>query len=33
MGDLTDAQIDAALAHGHKVWQREPRAAAARYDR
>ena len=33
MGDLTDAQIDAALTRGGEARQREPRAAAARYDR
>lgn len=33
MADLTDAQIDAALARGEAVRRTEPRAAAARYDR
>jgi hypothetical protein len=33
MDDLTDTAIDAALARGKKVCQREPRALAARYDR
>lgn len=33
MGDLTDAQIDAALQHGQMARLHEPRAAAARYDR
>ena len=33
MDSLTDAQIDAALARGQEARQREPRAAAARYDR
>jgi len=33
MGDLTDAQIDAAMTRGEEARQREPRAAAARYDR
>jgi hypothetical protein len=32
MVDLTDAQIDAALARGRLARQMEPRAAAARYD-
>jgi hypothetical protein len=33
MTDLTDAQIDAALARGEAVRQAEPHAATARYDR
>ena len=33
MGDLTDAQIDAALERGQAARRHEPRAAAARYDR
>ena len=33
MGDPTDAQIDAALERGREASLREPRAAAARYDR
>lgn len=33
MADLTDAQIDAALARGEAARHTEPRAAAARYDR
>jgi hypothetical protein len=32
MADLTDAQIDTALARGQEAGQHEPRAAAARYD-
>jgi Protein of unknown function (DUF2442) len=33
MAELTDAQIDAALARGEAARSSEPRAAAARYDR
>lgn len=33
MADLTDAQIDAALARGKAARLAEPRAATARYDR
>ncbi len=33
MAELTDAQIDDALDHGHKARLREPRAATVRYDR
>jgi hypothetical protein len=33
MAELTDAQIDAALARGKAARSSEPRAAAARYDR
>lgn len=33
MAELTDAQIDAALARGQAARRQEPRAAAARYDR
>lgn len=33
MAELTDAQIDAALARGKTARSSEPRAAAARYDR
>lgn len=33
MAELTDAQIDAALERGNAARLREPRAAAARYDR
>ncbi|WP_424137831.1 DUF2442 domain-containing protein [Roseomonas chloroacetimidivorans] len=33
MDDLTDTQIDAAMTRGREARQREPRAAAARYDR
>lgn len=33
MGDLTDGEIDAALQRGAEARAREPRAAAARYDR
>jgi hypothetical protein len=33
MAELTDAQIDAALARGKAARASEPRAAAARYDR
>ena len=33
MTELTDAQIDAALARGKAVRRSEPRAARARYDR
>jgi hypothetical protein len=33
MADLTEAQIDAALARGEAVRRTEPRAATARYDR
>ena len=33
MGELTDAQIDAALERGRETSLREPRAAAACYDR
>lgn len=32
MADLTDAQIDAAMARGKLALESEPRAAAARYD-
>jgi hypothetical protein len=32
MADLTDAQIDAAIALGDKLALTEPRAASARYD-
>ncbi|SNT24250.1 Protein of unknown function [Sphingomonas laterariae] len=32
MTDLTDAQIDAAMARGKLALESEPRAAAARYD-
>jgi hypothetical protein len=31
--DISDAQIDAAIARGEHVMASEPRAAAARYDR
>jgi len=33
MADLTDAEIDRALARGNTVRLSEPRAATARYDR
>ena len=33
MAEPTDAQIDAALAHGRAARLHQPRAAAARYDR
>jgi hypothetical protein len=33
MAELTDAEIDAALARGREVRLAEPRAASARYDR
>jgi hypothetical protein len=33
MADLTDADIDAALARGRAARQTEPRAVTARYDR
>lgn len=33
MTDITDAQIDAALARGRQALESEPRAASARYDR
>ena len=33
MAELTDAQIDAALARGHAARAQEPRASSARYDR
>ena len=33
MAELTDAQIDAALARGEAARRAEPRAARARYDR
>jgi hypothetical protein len=33
MADLTDAEIDVALARGETARLAEPRAAAARYDR
>jgi hypothetical protein len=33
MTDLTDAEIDAALARGKTLGESEPRAAEARYDR
>lgn len=33
MGDLTDVQIDAALARSGEARRREPGAAAAHYDR
>lgn len=33
MAELTDAQLDAALARGTTVHAHEPRARAARYDR
>src|ERR1700761_8186762 len=33
MNELTDAEIDAALARGETARLHEPRAAAARYDR
>jgi hypothetical protein len=33
MVDLTDAQIDAAMARGQALRATEPRAASARYDR
>ena len=33
MAELTDAQIDAALARGKAARSSEPRAAAVRYDR
>lgn len=33
MGELTEAEIDAALRRGAQVRVNEPRAAAARYDR
>lgn len=33
MAELTDAEIDAALARGDAAWRNEPRAASARYDR
>ena len=32
MAELTDAEIDAALARGATARASEPRAAAARYD-
>lgn len=32
MAELTDADIDAAIARGDAAWRHEPRAAAARYD-
>ena len=33
MADLTDAQIDAALAQGEKLQSAEPRAQSVRFDR
>ena len=33
MAELTDAQMDAALARGQAARRQEPRAAAVRYDR
>lgn len=33
MGDLTDAEIEAAFVQGAKVRAKEPRAMAAHYDR
>jgi hypothetical protein len=32
MAELTDADIDAAVARGDAAWRHEPRAAAVRYD-
>jgi hypothetical protein len=32
MAELTDADIDAAVARGDAAWGHEPRAAAVRYD-
>jgi hypothetical protein len=33
MADITDAQIDGAIARGKRAQETEPRAARARYDR
>lgn len=33
MAEITDAELDAALERGRLLWETEPRATAARYDR